>query len=66
MSKRRIGGQSAEVLASKAERISKAAMAHIQAETQRTRAKTERLRALRLAKEAADRTKVDPGRSPAT
>jgi hypothetical protein len=37
---------------SKAERIHATAMAIIETDTKRTRAKTERLRALRLAKEA--------------
>jgi hypothetical protein len=42
---------------SNAERISKLAMAQIEADRQRMRAKTERLRALRLAKEAVEGTK---------
>jgi hypothetical protein len=65
MRKRDPGRQTAQVLASKAERISKAAMAQVESETQQMLAKTERLRALRLAKEAAERTKLDPGLPPA-
>jgi hypothetical protein len=65
MSKRKSGRKTAEVLASKAERINKAAMAQIESDTQQMLAKTERLRALRLAKEAAERTKLDPGLPPA-
>ena len=44
---------------SNAERISKLAMAQIEADRHRVRAKTERLRALRLAKEADELTKCD-------
>jgi hypothetical protein len=39
-----------------ADQTSKAAMALIEADAKRVRAKTERLRALRLAKEAAEKT----------
>ena len=65
MTKRKSGRKTGEVLASKAERINKAAMAQIESDTQQMLAKTERLRALRLAKEAAERTKLDPGLPPA-
>jgi hypothetical protein len=51
------------VLPSKAERISKAAMAQNESENQQMLAKTERLRALRLAKEAAAKDKARSGLS---
>jgi hypothetical protein len=47
---------------SKAERIHAAAMAIVETDAQRTRAKTERLRELRLQKEATDPTKLEPKR----
>jgi hypothetical protein len=52
MSKRKNSGPPGETRDSKAERVHAAAMAIIETDTKRTRAKTERLRALRLAKEA--------------
>ena len=63
MSKRKSGRKTAEVLASKAERINKAAMAQIESDTQQMLAKTERLRALRLAKEAAEKDEARSGLS---
>jgi hypothetical protein len=42
---------------STAERISKAAMAQVESDTEHMRSKTERLRALRLAKEVGEATK---------
>jgi hypothetical protein len=54
MTKRKPGEQTAAE--SKAEHISKAAMAQIESDTQRMRAKTERFRALRVAKEAGEAT----------
>jgi hypothetical protein len=54
MRKRDPGRQTAQVLASKAERISKAAMAQVESETQQMLAKTERLRALRLVPRHSD------------
>jgi hypothetical protein len=50
--KRKGGGPPKESRNSKSERIHAAAMAIIETDAQRTRAKTERLRKLRLAKEA--------------
>jgi hypothetical protein len=57
MSKRKSG--STATRESNAERISKLAMAQIEADRHSVRAKTERLRALRLAKETAELTKRD-------
>ncbi len=57
MTKRKAGEQTAAARESKAERISVAAMAQVESDAQRMRAKTERLRAVRLAKEATDVTK---------
>jgi hypothetical protein len=52
MPKSKDGGRAAETRDSKAERIYATAMAIIEADTESTRAKTERLRSLRLTKEA--------------
>jgi hypothetical protein len=54
MTKRKDGGPPSESKDSKAQRIHAAAMAIIETDAQHMRAKTERLRALRLAKQAAE------------
>jgi hypothetical protein len=54
MTKPQDGGPPRESRESKAERIDATARAIIETDTQRMRAKTERLRALRVAKETAD------------
>jgi hypothetical protein len=56
-SKRGAGEQTITARETRAERTNAAAMAQIASDAQRVRAKTERLRALRLAKEAGDVTK---------
>ena len=53
MTKRKDGGTPGESRETKTERIHAAAMAIIETDAQRMRAKTERLRALRLAKKSA-------------
>jgi hypothetical protein len=55
MPKKRKGGPPGETRDSKAERVHAAAMAIIETDAQHTQAKTERLRTLRLAKEAGSK-----------
>ena len=63
MTKRKDGGQPGESREGKAERIHTTAMAIIETDTQLMRAKTERLRALRLAKTSGEEAKrSDPPR----
>jgi hypothetical protein len=59
MSKKRKGGPPGETRDSKAERIHAAAMAIVETDAQRTRAKTDRLRTLRLAKEAGSKAREE-------
>jgi hypothetical protein len=60
MTKRKGGGAPGETRNSKVRRIHEAAMAIVETDSLRMRANTERLRALRLQKEAAEGTKRRP------